>query len=112
MEAELVRLATYSSFPIRVSRLYPSRLSRLGFYYNSATSCIVCHRCHFSTDLKAVDDERDLDQRHYQQSPICRSETDSPTETRDVTASRDLPTRHADSLPRATTSSPLTETSE
>ena len=83
MQSELFRLATFSSLPMTASRLYPSRLSRLGFYYNAEAGCFVCHRCSFSADVASVDDERDLHQRHLQQSTICHS---------DVMASRDLPT--------------------
>ena len=74
MESELVRLATYSSFPLADSRLYPSRLSRLGFHYDAATTHVVCHRCRFRADLRSVDDEQDLHRRHHQQSPVCRDD--------------------------------------
>ena len=98
MQSELFRLSTFSSFPQTLNRLYPSRLSRLGFYFNVDTGCLVCHRCEFSADLTSVDDERDLHRRHYQQSTICQP----PPETRDVIGSRDRPTDVADAWPPAT----------
>ena len=109
MESELLRLATYSSFSMTDSRLYPSRLSRLGFHYDESTSCVVCHRCQFNVDLQSLDDERDLHRRHHRQSTICR---DAPPETRDVIASRDLPTEQVDALPPRTQSPGATDFSE
>ena len=92
MESELVRLSTYSSFPVAVTGLWPSRLSRLGFHYDAVSGCVVCHRCRFNVQLPTVADHRDLDRRHQQQSPICRRTTPPPPETRDRVTSRDQPT--------------------
>ena len=104
MNSELGRLASYIRFPVTVSRLRPTRLSRLGFYYDDATNCVVCHRCRFSADLTSVHDEHDLQRRHHQQSPTCRDDSDVSPETRDVIASRDLPTESDDAHPHATPS--------
>jgi len=96
MESELVRLASYMSFPLTQSRLCPSRLSRLGFHYDSTSDSVVCHRCRFSADLRSIDDDIDLNRRHHQQSTVCRHDPPDPRDL--VLASRDV--QHMTSLPR------------
>jgi len=88
MESELVRLSTYSGFPVTESRFYPSRLSRLGFHYDVVADSVICHRCCFSVQLPSVVDHLDLERRHHQQSPTCRQTPPPPPETRDRLASR------------------------
>ena len=106
MESELVRLATYSSFPLATSsRWCPSRLSRLGFHYDSVSGRVVCGRCRFGAELRSVDDERDFHVRHHRQSPNC----EAPPETSDVIASRD-PLTDRPSSPESTTASEFIST--